>query len=77
MATTRKALVERVYYDSVNKSIVMHAVIDGRPVQLTLWTEVDFKKKPGQDMEAEMVKLAVIANDKYRNKLIDMVFEAG
>ena len=71
---TRKALAERVYYDPINKSIVLHAVLDSRPIQATLWTEADFKKIPGQDLEVEMERLAGIANEKYRGKYVDVVF---
>ena len=74
MPTTKKAMVERVYYDPLNKAVIMHAVLESRPIQAALWSETDFKKLPGQDLESEMVKLAGIANEKYRGKFVDIVF---
>ena len=69
MPTRHPVLVERVYYDPLNKTIVINGKLMGRPVQLPIWSIDDFKPRPPEE---EMERLARIAQDKYAGRSVTL-----
>lgn len=72
MPTRHPVKVERVFYDPVNKRVVVNGQLMGRPVQLPIWSIDSFKFQPGMDRELEMSKLAALADDKLRGKQVTL-----
>lgn len=69
MPTRHQVLVEQVYYDSLNKTVVVNGKLMGRPVQLPIWSIADFKPRPPEE---EMERLARIARDKLVGKSVTL-----